>query len=50
MKNAEYELCETCEQAMADAGVFGLTLEEMKQQQAEFDFGTAITLLKDRSI
>jgi len=32
---------------MADAGVVGMTTEEMKEQQIEFDFGLAIRLLKE---
>lgn len=47
MKEVEYELCEKCEQVMVDAGVVDLTLEEMKEQQAEFDFGMAISFLKE---
>lgn len=47
METVEYELCEKCEQAMVDAGVVGLTTEEMKVQQAEFDFGMAISFLKE---
>lgn len=47
MKEVNYELCEKCEQAMVDAGVVGMTTEEMKEQQAEFDFGLAISFLKE---
>lgn len=47
METVEYELCEKCEQAMVDAGVVGMTTEEMKEQQAQFDFGMAISFLKD---
>lgn len=45
-KTVDYELCETCEKAMEEAGVVGLTIEEMIKQKAEFDFGSAITFLK----
>lgn len=47
METATYELCEKCEQAMVDAGVVGLTTEELKAQQAGFDFGLALMLLKE---
>lgn len=47
MKEVNYELCEKCEKAMTDAGVVGLTTEEMIEQKAEFDFGLAINFLKE---
>jgi hypothetical protein len=47
MKEFSYELCETCEKNMSDAGLVGLTIEEMIEQEAELDFGTAIAFLKE---
>lgn len=44
---ANYELCEKCEKAMTEAGVVGLTVEEMIEQKAQFDGGTAIIFLKE---
>lgn len=47
METIEYELCENCEKVMEVVNAFGLTTEEMKEQQAEFDFGLAISFLKE---
>ena len=47
MKEVSYELCEKCEKAMEDAGIVGLTTEQMIEQKAQFDFGLAIGLLKE---
>lgn len=47
MKEVKYELCEQCEKNMDEAGIIGMTLEEMREQQAQFDFGTAISFLKE---
>ncbi len=47
MPTYDYELCETCEAAMEEAGVLGVTVEEMIKQQVQFDFGTAISFLKE---
>lgn len=41
----EYELCDACEKAMEEAGVFGLTTEEMYKQQSEFMFDLAFILM-----
>lgn len=47
METIEYKLCENCEKVMEVVGAFGLTTEEMKEQQAEFDFALAISFLKE---
>jgi len=44
MKETQYELCEKCEKELAK---LGMTTEEMVEQQAEFDFGLALKLLKE---
>lgn len=41
----DYELCEKCEQAMKDAGVFGHTTQEMFDMQSEFYFDLAFILM-----
>lgn len=47
MKEAKYELCEKCEKAMEEAGVVGLTIEEIIEQEMQFDIGLVVELLKD---
>lgn len=44
---ANYELCEKCEAAMEEAGVFGLTVQEMFEQKADFQFDMAFVLLSE---
>lgn len=41
----DYELCETCEKAMEDAGLVGYTTEEMFKNGHEFAFDLAFNLL-----
>lgn len=41
----EYELCDKCEQAMQDAGVFGHTTQEMFETGAQFHFDLAFILM-----
>lgn len=47
-----YELCEKCEESMKAAlegagGPFGLTVQEMYEQEAEFHFDLAFALLSE---
>lgn len=42
---ADYELCETCEKSMQDAGVMGHTTEQMFDMGAEFYFDLAFILM-----
>ena len=43
----EYELCEACEKAMQETGVYGLTAEEMLEQKVQFGFDLALDLMRD---
>lgn len=43
----DYELCEACEASMMEAGVFGLTTQEMFDQQAQFAFDLALILMQE---
>jgi hypothetical protein len=43
----EYELCEMCEKAMQEAGVYGLTAQEMLEQKVQFGFDLALDLMRD---
>lgn len=43
----EFHLCQECEKKMLENGLYGLTVEEMFEQQVQFDFGVAIMLFKE---
>lgn len=47
METKEYDLCETCEKAMQDAGVIGYTTQEMIELEAEFRFDLALILMDE---
>ena len=41
----DYELCEKCEQAMKDAGLFGMTTQEMYETDSQFYFDLGLNLM-----
>lgn len=41
----DYELCEKCEQAMKDAGLIGMTTQEMYETDAQFAFDFGLNLM-----
>jgi hypothetical protein len=43
-EKVQYELCETCEKKLEEAGVYGPTAEEMIEQGIEFGFDLAVAL------
>ena len=46
MTELHYELCEQCEKNMMESGAM-TSIDELIETQAEMDFGTAISILKD---
>lgn len=47
MTEVNYELCETCEKNMEEAGVIGFTAEELFEKEAEFGMDVGVSLLED---
>lgn len=41
----DYELCEKCEKAMEDAGLVGMTTQEMYETDAQFGFDFGLNLM-----
>lgn len=41
----DYELCEKCEKAMEDAGLIGMTTQEMYETDAQFGFDFGLNLM-----